>query len=364
MKKLLVFHPIIAPYRIDFFNSLSGAYESKICLLQNNLKSQKFNYKDIEKQLAFEPIYLLHRTLHIPRGIVSVLRNFNPEIVLVSECGIVSLMVILYRFFFRKKYKIVSIIDDSYNMIGENNQFSWKHKLAERILIPCFDNIINVEPRVADYFQKKYKKGVCFPIIVDGQKARERYEGLLNISERLAKQYDLIGKKILLFVGRLVELKNLQKVIPAFSSIDDSNLRFIIIGSGTYENQLIEMAKNDSRIMFLGRKEGDELYAWYNVAQCFILPSYQEPFGAVTNEALLAGCISLISNKAGSQCLIIEGTNGSVFNPYNVTEIKRIVENKMSIVDSLSLPLTLKPNLMRDDFKARIAELITMLDSI
>lgn len=31
-KKLLVFHSVIAPYRIDLFNSLSKRFDTKICL--------------------------------------------------------------------------------------------------------------------------------------------------------------------------------------------------------------------------------------------------------------------------------------------------------------------------------------------
>ena len=32
MSKLLIFHPTIAPYRIDFFNDLSRSFDSRICL--------------------------------------------------------------------------------------------------------------------------------------------------------------------------------------------------------------------------------------------------------------------------------------------------------------------------------------------
>ena len=58
MKKLLIFHPTIAPYRIDFFNSLYEAFETRVCLLYRNLKSQKFDYAKIEKQFVYTPEYL------------------------------------------------------------------------------------------------------------------------------------------------------------------------------------------------------------------------------------------------------------------------------------------------------------------
>ena len=60
---------------------------------------------------------------------------------------------------------------------------------------------------------------------------------------------------------------------------------------------------------------------WYNIANYLILSSYTEAFGAVTNEALLAGCKGIISINAGSNCLIKEGINGYIFNPSNIPEL-------------------------------------------
>ena len=87
-------------------------------------------------------------------------------------------------------------------------------------------------------------------------------------------------------------------------------------------NNLQLLAKQlNVQARFTGRLEGDALNAWYNVADVFILPSYLEAFGAVTNEALLAGCYVLVSQKAGSSCLVVEGENGYTFQPYNVDEL-------------------------------------------
>lgn len=361
--RLLVFHPIIAPYRIDFFNKLNAEFEACFCLSKRNLSSQKFNYKEIEKQFDFTPNYIDRRTCGIPRGVFSTIRTFNPDIVMVSECGIISILVVLFKILLGKKYRIISIVDDSYNMVAENNQFSKKHEIAEKVLFPYFHEIINVEPRVASHFQNIYKKGIYFPIIVDENKSREKYQRILPISESLVTKYDLKDKKVLLFVGRLVELKNLQMVIPAFKRLNDKNARFVIVGSGEYESNLRELAKSDDRIIFVGRKEGDELYAWYNIAQCFVLASYQEAFGAVTNEALLGGCWALISNKAGSQCLIKNGENGQTFNPDDQLGFTKLLEESMSKTQRINLPLKMRVNLMPLDFESTIQKVIDKISN-
>lgn len=360
-RKLLIFHPIIAPYRIDFFNRLSEAFETKVCLMWRNLHDQTFDYRKIEEQFDFAPTYMEESTCMIPRCVFSNLRAFNPDVVLVSEVGLTSILVILYRFLFRKKYRIISIIDDSYDMLINNRHFTRRHELAERLLIPLFDDVINVEPRVADFFQEKYGKGICFPIIVDEHKARKRYEDILPISENFVRKYGLEGKKVVLFVGRLVEIKNPQGIVNAFKKITDPDLRLVLVGSGNYQDTLADLAKDDGRIIITGRFEGDELYAWYNIASVFCLPSFVEPFGAVTNEALLGGCWSLISEKAGSQCLIEEGINGNLIYPYNQDDFVDKLSEAIERQRETHLPLELKDNFMRISFDDAFKNLMTKM---
>lgn len=363
-KKTLILHPIIAPYRIDFFNALCRYYDSKIILYWRNLKDQTFDYAEIEKQFMFKPTYLIREeigTCKWYKTLWKVLSEENPKIVFVSEYGSITLLTLIHRFLTRSKYKIVCITDDSYNMLAEDNHFSGRHKKAINILAPHIDEFINVEPKASMWYQKRFGKGIYFPIIVDDQKATSKYERILSVSEKLVHDYKLVGKKVLLFVGRLVQIKNVQLTIEAVKSISDSDLRFIIVGSGEYEHELQKDAKLDNRIIFIGRKEGDELYAWYNIANIFILASYQEPFGAVTNEALLGGCRCLVSKNAGSQSLIEDQQNGHVFDPYDIDDLKEKLSEELAIAEPITLPLMVRNSLMNVNFGEMINHIFNRL---
>lgn len=108
---------------------------------------------------------------------------------------------------------------------------------------------------------------------------------------------------------------------------------------------------SNHNIIFTGRLEGDYLYAWYNIAEIFILPSIKEPFGAVTNEALLGGCFSLISDKAGSNCLIKKGINGYVFNHSDYIEFINILKKSTSEIPLRDYPLKLRDSKMLYSFE-------------
>ena len=366
-KNILVFHRIIAPYRIDFFNALGKEYNLKVVMFWRNLKDQTFDYKKIENQLSFNYTYCVRDELGTLKWFVilwNLLSKTKQDIVYVGEYGPSTILAIIHRFLTRSKYKIVTMVDDSFNMLDENNYFSKRHKYAVNVLAPYVDEVQTVEEKVAVWYQRKFDKGICFPIIADEIIARKRLQRSLPISEKYVKQYQLTGKKVLLFIGRLVSLKNLEFAIRAFQKLNLPNSVFVIVGSGELEGHLKAIGQLSSNVLFVGRYEGDELYAWYNVGQIFTLPSTQEAFGAVTNEALTAGCKSLISKAAGSNCLIENGVNGYVFDPY---DDKEFMEKLLVLVNScmpLSLPLMLKDNLMKDSFNGYITNLFNKLDGL
>ena len=362
-KRILVFHPTIAPYRIDFFNRLAERFETKICLQYWNLNDQQFDYQKIYDQFLFVPTYLSGRsTISLCRSVTEQIRVFNPDVVLTNEYGLITLIAILLRAISRKRYRIVVISDDSYYMITKRKDFSIKHRIARQLLAGRVDDVIVVEPRVEQWYQKKYKKGIFFPIIADESKARSKYERALSLSMDLAERYNLSGKSILLSVNRLVGLKNLHRVIDAFAQ-SKTDAVWVIVGDGPERTELERHAEQvDKKILFIGHIEGEELYAWYNLASVFILASYLELFGAVTNEALLAGCRVIISEIAGSSCLVNE-KNGETIDPFNLNAITAAIDRQLSLSHIPDLS-SLRDNLMGESFEKLFRHLANRLNSL
>lgn len=368
MKKLLIFHSTVAPYRIDFFNHLCKAFETQVCLRYKNLRSQKLDYDRIASLFAFTPVYQKEVCKIGSRSISGeywkYLDKFNPDIVFVEEFSIGAVIVLLHRFLKRKKYKIVSICDDSYNMVAEGNDFSKVHKLSRKILAPLIDSLILVDSRTTEWYQENYGKGTWFPLIKEESRSQTEYKEALPLSNELAEKHGLFGKHVFLFVGRLVALKNVETIIKAFSKLDQEKNVLAIVGDGPERNNLTELARKlHAQVLFTGRLEGAALCAWYNIANCFILASFQEAFGAVTNEALLAGCRALVSEKAGSACLIKKGMNGDVFAPFDIERLaKKMQAEAASYIPTCKI--TAKKSLMACSFQEHMEHLIAHLHSL
>jgi glycosyltransferase involved in cell wall biosynthesis len=367
MKRLLIFHPTIFSYRIDFFNDLARAFDVRVCLQGRNLSNTWLDYGRLESQFDFEPIYLPKlcrvgsRKIH--SGYWKHLDDFDPDIVLVSEFGLDALAVLLHRWVTRKKYKIVSMCDDSYDMVAGRNDFSRVHRLMRRVVTPLLDELILVESYVTRWYRERYGKGIFFPIIKDDVRAREEYTRAFPLSRQTVAQYGLDGKRVFMFAGRLIALKNVETIIRACVRLSSDKNTLVIVGSGPEEENLRRLAGGAGNIIFAGRQEGDELNRWYNLADCFVLASTQEAFGAVTNEALLAGCWGLISDRAGSRCLIEEGLNGWTFDPANVDDLAE----KMMRIAEISAPVapaSLKPNRMNYSYAELHNKLIDELKNL
>lgn len=354
-KKLLVFHPTIAPYRIDFFNCLNKEFNTRICLSYYNLRDQKFDYEKIISKFNFKPHYLKIlaevKNRVICKGYWKEIKEFKPDIVMVSEFGIDALIAIIYRKFNKATYKIVSVCDDSYDMLANDNDFSRSHKFFRKIVVPHLDQLLLVDKDVVDWYNRRYSKGLYMPIVSNEERVLTDYACTDNICHRIISQYNLAGKHLFLYVGRHVRIKNISTLIEAFNLADAPNSVLVIVGDGPERENLEEQANKTGRnIIFTGRLEGGELYAWYRIASCFVLPSVKEPFGAVTNEALIGGCKCLISNNAGSRGLISEGYNGHLFDPHDVKTLSQQINKMLSESSPVGIINTPRKSLMTKSF--------------
>ncbi len=125
-----------------------------------------------------------------------------------------------------------------------------------------------------------------------------------------------------LYVGRLIELKNLKRLIAFFNT---SGHLLTIVGDGPLGNQL--RAQSKENINFLGFVRNTEIGKVYGEHDVFVLPSLSEPWGLVAEEALYFGLPLVLSNKVGSvEELLNENKTGVSFDPTSLPSLSAAVE--------------------------------------
>jgi glycosyltransferase involved in cell wall biosynthesis len=146
------------------------------------------------------------------------------------------------------------------------------------------------------------------------------------VAAGLLQEHQLSGKKVVLMVGRLVTVKRLDRLIEGFAVAREfhPDLRLVLVGEGPERIALERLAADiglDDSVIFAGHREGRELYAWFSIASVFVLTSELETWGAVVNEALVAGVPVVCSDRAGARVLIENGCNGCVIDANDIQKI-------------------------------------------
>ncbi|MEI7504160.1 MAG: glycosyltransferase family 4 protein [Paludibacter sp.] len=365
--KVLIFHPHLAPYRIDQFNSLNELYELEVVFLFDNLLYYKMDQSKLLLKLLFKASFLLIGPRYKWRvfrfGMLRKIKEMNPDIILGYEYSLTTQYLVLLKRIGLISQKIGSAIDDSMDIC--NRVQSRTRFIGRKLSIKHLDFIVVLSNEVAQFYHNTFNlredQIIVSPILQKPENLRNEPEKLENTAQIYTQKYQLKGKKVLLFVGRFVPEKGLQKFLNSIHSIilEQENLIFVLVGSGKEIQALkviVEEKKLEEKVIFPGKYEGQELYAWYLCASGFVLPSLYEPFGAVVNEALIFGLKVLCSQHAGAACLI-KPDNGMVFSPLDSEDTIEKMKLFLNVIDNTEeINLKYKPSLMTDNKQDFIKE--------
>jgi len=128
-----------------------------------------------------------------------------------------------------------------------------------------------------------------------------------------------------LFVGRLIETKNVDMLCESFiNSFEGKNAKLVIVGGG--ENLAnFEIKYSHQQIEFKGGVFDKRLIQLYHNSSVFVFPSSVEAWGLVVNEAMSASLSVIAHKEVGSvHDLIINRETGFVINNWKELESKML----------------------------------------
>jgi glycogen(starch) synthase len=172
---------------------------------------------------------------------------------------------------------------------------SWMANRAERV-IACS---AYMREHVADIYGLEEERIAVIPNGIDPA-------DLVPVDDldTLRSRFAAPDERLVLLVGRLVYEKGFQLALEALPGLIErvGNVRFIVAGSGTAEQELREQATRlglDDHGAFVGWIGDDVLHSLYLIADLTVVPSIYEPFGLVALEAMASGCPCLVADTGG-----------------------------------------------------------------
>lgn len=311
----------MGPYHISRMNAIASELGDanvtvlEICSKDDhdwNLKgfSKKFNYVNV---LGDET--LSTNSLKKAKPILSEFFKDNHFDIIVNGCGYFDFSL---RSVLNKRKKNQKLVLWSESTIQDNSN-TWLKKLVKMYANSIYDGAI-----VAGNRHKEFLKEIGFknkPIGIVGN---------VVDNEFYKRTEQIHGNNQFLFVGRFLSIKNISKLITAFQLINDQipDWKLKLVGDGPdrskVENQIINNHLSD-KVFISGLLDPNALKSVYEESDVFILPSYSEPWGLVTNEALASKLPVIISKQSGASEILTHAENGFIFDAYDEVELSQLM---------------------------------------
>ena len=168
-------------------------------------------------------------------------------------------------------------------------------------------------------FQVPVEKIFIVTYAVDNQFFARPGEISNDQREEIRKAYNLPEKKpVILFVSKLQERKHPLHLLKAYALLreEGSDASLLFVGSGEQEENLRNFVEQNNvpDVTFLGFRTQKELPLLFSISDLFVLPSENEPWGLVINEAMAAGLPIIASQEIGAvPDLVHDNVNGFTF---------------------------------------------------
>lgn len=140
-----------------------------------------------------------------------------------------------------------------------------------------------------------------------------------------------LKKTVYLFVGRLVEIKGVDKLFEAWRKrfLSNDEVSLLIIGDGdeigALENYINKFKLNN--VLLLGEVDYDEIYKYFAIADIFVIPTLQDNWSLVVPEAMSCRLPIINSKYNGCWPELTKPENGWVFDPLDEGSFEKILND-------------------------------------
>ena len=193
-------------------------------------------------------------------------------------------------------------------------------KFGEKVAVKYADEIIVLSEGVKKYFKDTYDRDTVF--IPNGVNRPKNVE-----AKEITEKFNLKKDDYILFLGRIVPEKGLRYLVEAFKQVETDKKLVIAGGSSDtqeFMNELMDMAKEDLRIVFTGFVQGKILEELYSNAYVYTLPSDLEGMPLSLLEAMSYGNCCLTSDIP--ECAEVVEDQAILFKKSDVDDLQEKIQ--------------------------------------
>jgi glycosyltransferase involved in cell wall biosynthesis len=316
--KLAVIQRVLPSYRAPFFDLLASACDDGMSLFTGLPRPQEGITTTDQLQVAN---YKLGRNIHLfdgisylcfQRGLINWLEEQNPKVL---------------------------IVEANPRYLSTPNAVKWMHKRNRPVIGWGLGS-----PPISGFRRKRRFSFINqFDAMISYSKhGAAEYAGLGFPRERIYVAHNSVSpapshplpfrsstfthQPNILFVGRLQSRKQVDYLLHACAEIQ--NLKLVVVGDGPQRESLELLAqKVYPGTEFIGAKHGDELKAYFEKADLFVLPGTG---GLAVQEAMSFGLPIIVAQGDGTQDDLVRRENGWQIPPDDFDALVSTMKDALS----------------------------------
>lgn len=330
--KVLFLTNLPSPYRVIFFTKLGELCELTV-LYERRTASDRDKRWKANSGKTYREIYLKGLEVGTDNSFCpSVIRHLKSEydiVVIGMYSTYTAMMAMMWMKLNHKEYVIStdggfvrneSKIKSKFKTFWMSSANYWLGSGKSAREYMCYYGAKN--ERIFDYPFTSVDKTDIIPKVLESKEKKE-----------LRKKLGILADKVVISVGQFIHRKGFDILLESCKSALDENTEILIIG-GTKENlenvTAMTIPQNVKVYPFMSKQE---LFQYYLAADFFVLPTREDVWGLVVNEAMACGLPVLTTNRCGAGLEMIKpGKNGWIIP----VEDEKALENRMTFMCELS----------------------------
>ncbi|MBI3696258.1 MAG: glycosyltransferase [Acidobacteria bacterium] len=328
--RVAVVNLVPTPYREPLYRSLSrtAGLSLRVFYIQSRDSLRGWtgftsSYESIKLTcLTPEFLYPVPLVGVLNRGLTPHLRRFSPHCLLIYGYSYLSQMQAM-RWAIRNRVPYLLWADSNSHRLGARGALGSFKQACLRYFCRHAAGVLSIGS-LNEKFWSHYgvEPGRQFrsPLAVDNEYFATESEKWRREKAAQRRALGLPDGPLLLYAGRFAPEKNLALLLRALTDCGRQGgpaLSLVLVGDGPEKPRLNRLIRELglSNVFQFGFQPQSELPRFYGLADALVLPSLDEPWGLVVNEAMASQLPVLISRSTGClPDLLEEGGNGFSFD--------------------------------------------------
>lgn len=332
-----------SPYRVEFFNLLGQNVDLTVAFTerienQKHRSSAWFN----SDYSGFHEVFL-NRLVRIGKkafykDVISLVKQPFDFIILGGYSSLTLMVAIEYM----RLHRIPFAIEADGGMVKEESFF---YRRIKKHFIGSASWWISSGKITTEYFLHygaKKEKIYVYPFTslrerdVLETRAEVISNGIVTRKKQVRDTLRISENKMILFVGQMIQRKGIDILLHAAKEFPDEVGVYILGGDPPDDYLSLRTELRLKHVYFVGFKGKTELADYFRAADVFVLPTREDIWGLVINEAMSFGLPIVSTDRCVAALELVENNINGIIVPVNDPEalangIKQVLESDLDL---------------------------------